>query len=322
MEIYREENCACTDRSFANNSEEWLRLFSAGNPDREAIRELRKAIFWETYNIVENAKCSDQSKVAISNSNVAESAIFYDAPSKLNSKAGSHETKFDVVHDDCLVVTNSLIDSGLNPCVLNMASRQNPGGGVLNGAGAQEENLFRRSNLYASLYQFAEYAEKYGFKKSVHQYPLNKNTGGIYSPGITVFRDTEVAGYELLKQPYAVAVVSVAAINRPETIVVNGELKIANHLVEPTQEKIRTILRIAGLHGHDSLVLSAFGCGAFRNPPKHVAELFKAVFNEPEFKNRFRQITFAIIDDHNAGKAHNKEGNFEPFKSVFSEANI
>lgn len=76
------------------------------------------------------------------------------------------------------------------------------------------------------------------------------------------------------------------------------------------------------MHGHDSLELSAFGCGAFRNPPKHVAELFKAVFNEPEFKNRFRQVTFAIIDDHNAGKAHNNASNFEPFKRVFLVENI
>lgn len=307
------ENCS----SF--NSEEWLRLFSIGSPDREVIRELRKAIFWETYSIVENAYISEDQKVAISNTGVCGNTIFYDAPSKLSTTANNYETQFEVVNDDCLVITKSLTEAGYNPCVLNMASRQNPGGGVLKGSGAQEENLFRRSNLYVSLYQFAEYAEQYGFEKNVHQYPMNRNTGGIYSPVITVFRDTEEAGYELLKQPHKVAVVSVAAINRPDTVMKNEELRIANHHTEPTKEKIRTILRIAGLNGHDSLVLSAFGCGAYRNPPKHVAELFKAVFEEPEFKNRFRQVTFAIIDDHNTGKDHNKDGNFVPFKSVFSE---
>lgn len=299
------------------NSEEWLRLFSVGSPDREFIRELRKAIFWETYNIVENAYITEDRKVAISNNHVTESAVFYDSPSKLSATEISYNTQFEVVNDDCLVVIKSLNEAGYNPCVLNMASRQNPGGGVLKGSGAQEENLFRRSNLYVSMYQFAKYAQKYGFEKNKYQYPLNRNTGGIYSPGITVFRSTEAEGYELLKQPYIVSVVSVAAINAPDTVIENGELRIANHHEEPTKEKIRTILRIAGLNGHDSLVLSAFGCGAYRNPPKHVAELFKVVFDEAEFKNRFRQVTFAIIDDYNAGKEHNQDGNYLPFKRVF-----
>ena len=30
-------------------------------------------------------------------------------------------------------------------------------------------------------------------------------------------------------------------------------------------------------HGHDAVVLGAFGCGAFRNPAQHVSQLFKEV---------------------------------------------
>ena len=67
-----------------------------------------------------------------------------------------------------------------------MASRQNPGGGVINGAGAQEETIFRRTNLFKSLYQFAPYAAQYGVKKCKYQYPMDRNFGGIYSPGITI----------------------------------------------------------------------------------------------------------------------------------------
>ena len=45
---------------------------------------------------------------------------------------------------------------------------------------------------------------------------------------------------------------------------------------------MRTIFRIGLLHHHDSLVLGAFGCGAFRNPPAHIARLFHEVMEEEE----------------------------------------
>lgn len=37
------------------------------------------------------------------------------------------------------------------------------------------------------------------------------------------------------------------------------------------------MLRIARSNGHDSIVLSAFGCGAFRNPPREIAGIFQEV---------------------------------------------
>ena len=46
-----------------------------------------------------------------------------------------------------------------------------------------------------------------------------------------------------------------------------------------------------------NLVLGAMGCGAFRNPPKHIAELFRQVLNEPQYKGRFRRVVFAIINE-------------------------
>mgnify|MGYP000199309063 CR=1 FL=1 len=71
-------------------------------------------------------------------------------------------------------------------------------------------------------------------------------------------------------------------------------------------------------HGHDSLVLGALGCGAFCNPPRHIARLFHEVMEEPEFLNKYRYLVFAIIDDHNSRKSHNPEGNFKPFADEFA----
>jgi uncharacterized protein (TIGR02452 family) len=65
------------------------------------------------------------------------------------------------------------------------------------------------------------------------------------------------------------------------------------------------------------LILSAFGCGAFRNPPEIIANLFSQVLKEDEFKGCFDQIVFAIIEDHNTGKVHNSGGNVGPFCKEF-----
>jgi uncharacterized protein (TIGR02452 family) len=256
-------------------------------------------------------------EIKINNDDIPGQTEFFKAPPKLQENSIKFETKFSVVEADCLETANVLLNAGLNPCVLNMASDRNPGGGVQNGSGAQEENIFRRTNLFRSLYQFADYAAEYGIRGARDRYPLDGKTGGVYSGSITVFRASESSGYALLKEPYRLSFVSVPALRRPELVKKGDAYFIADSFVETAKEKIRTILRIAAIHNHENLVLSAFGCGAFANPPEHVALLFKEVFDEAEFKNYFRLAVFSIIDDHNSWKAQNPEGNVLPFLKVF-----
>ena len=53
--------------------------------------------------------------------------------------------------------------------------------------------------------QFAPYAAQYGVKKSRYQYPMDRNFGGIYSPDITIFRESEANGYKLMSHPKEMA---------------------------------------------------------------------------------------------------------------------
>lgn len=282
------------------------------------VKELRAKEFRNTIEIV-NQGCyvteTGETYAFPDDSEMMRKTVFYEKEIQLSEIVQSYrQTIVDVQNIDCLYAGVRLKEQGYNPAVLNMASRRNPGGGVTTGAGAQEETLFRRTNLFRSLYQFAPYAEQYGIKCSHHQYPLDSNYGGVYTPDAIYFRESEQKGYALLEKPVSLSFITVAGMNRPDLM---SDGMIAAHHVEPIKNKIRTIFRIGLMHGHDSLVLGALGCGAFRNPPRHVARLFHEVMEEPEFKNKYRRIVFAILDDHNAHQRHNPEGNFRPFVEEF-----
>lgn len=282
------------------------------------IRQLRVRVFNNTMKIVNERQYWSPVMMP-------EKLYYYDDMPKVEffseeitlpkkSVSGKEKTKFFVVNEDCLDLAQRLHDK--RPAVLNMASRRQPGGGVLSGSGAQEESIFRRTDIFKYLYQFSDTGMQYGIEQRPERYPLDRNYGGIYTPGIKVFRKGEKDGYELTYS-YNVDIISVAGMNRPE---LKDNEHVADYLVEPIKNKMRTILRIALLHNHTCLVLGALGCGAFRNPPRHVARMFHEVFNESEFKGRFSEVYFAILEDHNSHKAHNPQGNLKPFMEEFAGA--
>ena len=281
------------------------------------IRNMRAEVFMHTVSVVKQGKYHTDAGRTVElpdDDDMIQNTKFYQKEIEIIDTTQHYLTEIHVENEDCLISAKQLQEEGYNVAVLNMASRQNPGGGVYGGAGAQEENLFRRTNLFRSMFQFASYASQYGLQKSIYQYPLDRNFGGIYTPNAFVFRGTENEGYKLLDDPFYVSFIAVPGMNHPE-LDANG--LIINSLIEPIKNKIRTIFRIGLLHGHDALVLGALGCGAFCNPPHQVARLFHEVMNEPELKDKYRRIVFAIIDDHNTYQQHNPEGNFKPFVAEF-----
>ena len=225
-------------------------------------------------------------------------------------------TKVMVEGNDCLVAAERLVKEGYNPVLLNFASAGHPGGGVETGARAQEETICRRSTLTRSIYSFdAKYACRYHYPLQLgNHYPIVSEFSAVYSPAVTVFRQ----GIDCLfmEEPYDVAVVTCAALNLngKYPIKLTPEGHMPQKAIDITRNMIRTVFRIGLMNGHDSLVLGAFGCGAFRNPPAEIARLFHEVMEEPEFKNKYRLITFSIIEDHNSHNA-----NLAAFKVEFEE---
>ncbi len=304
------------------DAQKWLFDFNKSKTlmNVDAIKDLRSFIFQNTIEVVKQGGYWGNKNVFISLFNPKnDETVFFEKPDPLNFYLPQMDTQIEVQNEDCLIVAQQLLMDGLKVCVLNMANRQNPGGGVYSGAGAQEENLFRRTNLFKSLYQFVDYGKNYQvFRNQNYSYPLNRISGGVLSENITVFRNTEEEGYEFLQNPFVISIVTVPAINQPP-LIFNGEMwYLKENMIEPTKEKIRTIFRIVGFSDCNGIVLGAFGCGAFRNPPHHMAQLFKEVLEEKEFKQVFRKIVFAIKEDHNSGKVHNPLGNLKPFERIFN----
>ena len=299
---------------------QWFNHLKIATAQNQGYKDLRKEIFMSTVEIVQaGGYLLNDKSIAIPNQSSDIPTHFFHQPHQLPPYNPDFHTQFSVIQADCVEVAEMLKKTGYRVALLNMADRRNPGGGVLGGAGAQEENLFRRSNLYLSLYPFSKHAISFNLQANAEQYPLNMHTGGIFSQSVSFFRSSENSGYAFLNTPFTLDVVSVPAISNPTLVEKNGQFWIDESLVEATKEKMRTILRITGSFNNDCIVLSAFGCGAFCNPPHHVAALFKSVFTEEEFRNRFKMVVFAIIDDHNAWKSTNPKGNYIPFRNVFDE---
>lgn len=299
------------------NSKEWAEWFHDHSMKMRArpgnyslsyeMRKRRAEIYQQTMSLVDSGEYVTEKNNRIQFPDPAQmmaGTVFYDKEFTPDRKQNYEQMEISVQNNDCVLAGQQLKEEGYNPAVLNMASSRNPGGGVIRGAGAQEENLFRRSNLFKSMYQFADYASMYSIPKSEYQYPLDFHFGGIYTPDAYFFRGLEKDGYPLLDDPTSLSVISVAAIN-----ITSHELSVQDYLAT-TKDKIRTILRIGIDHGHDALVLSAFGCGAFGNDPYVMASLFLEILHEPEFGNAFRKIVFAIIDDHNS------KGNYASFGRI------
>lgn len=228
-------------------------------------------------------------------------------------------TEVYVENKDCVLAAKDLIDAGYNPAMLNLADLYTPGGLVEYGSGAQEENLCRRSNLILSLYQFsrsrvAQYPDLC-LVQHADQYPMDERHEGVYSGVVTFFRSSESDGSMLLDEPYNIPVISVAALSGPR---IGADGLMLPEETEITLDKMRTIFRIGIMQGHDSLVLSAMGCGAFANPPAHIAKLFHQVIEEDEFKDKFSLLDFAILDGYRTGLRHNPEGNLLPFQREFA----
>ena len=200
-----------------------------------------------------------------------------------------------------LISAYKFSDMGKKTAVLNFANPAEPGGGVLRGASAQEEYLCRASNLYPCL--TSDRAKEY---YKYHNESINNQFRSmflasdmlIYSPQITFFREdknycpnTECSPSQEYSDHWrSIDVLTCAApfFSRPDCVLPNDDL----HRI--FCRRIQNILEAAIDHNIEALILGAFGCGAFHNPPSVVAKAFQSIFMKDRYSHAFTNVVFAI----------------------------
>uniref|UniRef100_A0A6C0IT23 Microbial-type PARG catalytic domain-containing protein n=1 Tax=viral metagenome TaxID=1070528 RepID=A0A6C0IT23_9ZZZZ len=209
---------------------------------------------------------------------------------------------FDMDTIDCCLLHSP------NALVLNLADDNFPGGSVAMGSGAQEEALFRRTNYCNSL--------------KIETYPI-RNNEVIYSPDILVIKASEKDNWKLLdiNNLPKISFIACPGIKHPDTIIIDGEPSLKENDVSILKAKIQTIIQTAIKFNHDTIIFGALGCGAWKNPSKHVAKIFKEVLEM--YNGTILNFYFAIMsttDDNYIVRNHtnNKIKNIDIFKSIFT----
>ena len=172
--------------------------------------------------------------------------------------------------------------------VLNFANPEYPGGGIWNGAMAQEECLCRSSNLYACISNENVFEEFYDYHRDLKNHFYSDRL--IYTKDVLVFKNDDAVP-QLLPQEnwFNVDVITCAA-----PYIAKRKYTNSTALLSLLKKRIKNIFEAARDNNVDVIVLGAFGCGAFKNPPLIVASAFKQVMEENNYFTAFKQIVFAI----------------------------
>jgi len=205
--------------------------------------------------------------------NVTQEIIHVNDAVENNNNVVDTKPIIEIANEDTFNMGIKYCAEGYSTMVLNMASDYRPGGGVASGKTAQEEELFRRSNAHLT--------------HPRNWYPLTANEI-IYSPEVTVVKDTRDNGYEYIDE-VVMSMIACAAVRKPK--LEDGKYDTDDY--EIMYKKIESIFKIGILHNHDALVLGALGCGAFDNPPTDVANICSILVTK--YGKYFKKIGFAIL---------------------------
>ena len=160
---------------------------------------------------------------------------------------------------------------GKKVLVLNFANNHHRGGAPFS-SNAQEESLCRETTLYECLEKEEE--SFYNNHKRLWDRGLLDDWGNgdlIYSPDVVVFKNGN--GIPTLLEEDEWFKVDIATLAAPQ-LGRYDKVDLDKYYSEASP-RLRHLFQIAKKQGVEVLILGAWGCGAYHNPPFPVAELFK-----------------------------------------------
>jgi len=256
--------------------------------DDGAMRSVLREIAKHNYKLVQNGFAIDLCRTVLVSSQDAQKRV------KGHGKDPQFTISQMLTGDALLHFAAELKPRGHKVCALNFANGSRPGGGYLTGARAQEEELCRQfPTLYTSLNQAKNHDRAYPFGPCTYHGATDlqhRYADVLFTPRVVARRASQVDGYRLLQDTEAfdnMAIVSAAA---PD---INHDQPFVQGLVE---EAIRTIVVAPKLKDPaiETLVLGAWGCGAFGGHPHTMAMLFTKVLQESGLGRLYQEVHFAI----------------------------
>ncbi len=194
---------------------------------------------------------------------------------------------------------------GTKTAVHNFASAKNPGGGVVNGANAQEECLCRCSDLYFCLNTSEMMDGFYHPHRAMSSLLYNGDV--IYTPDIIVFKSDDASLRTMPEKDwYEVDIITCAAPDLRHGIPGGNTNLRTIH-----ETRLRRMLDIAVTKGVESIVLGAFGCGVFMNDPAIVADASKRVLKD--YLYAFKNIEYAVYC------SPKNDSNYQAFRRTLAE---
>jgi uncharacterized protein (TIGR02452 family) len=206
---------------------------------------------------------------------------------RLNS-ATSQRPTIEVTNETTQIAARRLVESEsiADLVLLNFASARNAGGGFINGAKAQEEDLCRCSGLYPCLMTQRGYYEANRNQKST-----SYTDHLIYSPNVPWFRTRS------RDRPDTLFLASVITAPAPNAgVMLSRESGSLSEVEAVLRRRAGLVLAVAADNGHRTVLLGAWGCGVFRNDPVVVADAFGRWLESDKFAGAFDRVVFAIYD--------------------------
>lgn len=217
-----------------------------------------------------------------------QTKVYYILDSDFKLKSTNTEQRIIVTSDDTVSSILKNCTAKQKVAALNFADPFIPGGLVKRGVFTQEGCLCRCSNLYESLTMDSCVNFYYKYNRKTKTNPINEL---IYSKNVMFFKDNNYLDLDRN--------IFVDIITCPAPIKCRDSEKI--------RRKIDFILYVAAQNKIDTLILGAWGCGAFLNNPYLIASIFK---EELSHYKMFSNVIFAI-------KPNKQNNNYEIFKNIF-----